>query len=81
MNTITAEHGIITEAGAIRFERLLPGPIERVWEYLVDSDDAPRPGWREGRWNCGPAAPCEMTWYNSELAGPDEVTPEKHRRG
>ena len=22
----------------VRFERLLPGPIERVWEYLTDSD-------------------------------------------
>jgi uncharacterized protein YndB with AHSA1/START domain len=37
MNTMTAEHGIITEAGAIRFERLLPGPIERVWAYITDS--------------------------------------------
>ena len=22
----------------VRFERLLPGPIERVWEYLTDGD-------------------------------------------
>ena len=36
MTIATAEHGVITEAGAIRFERLLPGPIERVWDYLVD---------------------------------------------
>src|SRR3546814_7486145 len=38
MTTAAAEYGVITEAGAIRFERLLPGPIERVWEYLVDPD-------------------------------------------
>jgi len=25
------DYGIITEPGTIRFERLLPGPIERVW--------------------------------------------------
>jgi uncharacterized protein YndB with AHSA1/START domain len=30
------EYGIVTEAGAVRFERLLPGPIERVWAYLTD---------------------------------------------
>lgn len=35
--------GIVTEAGAVRFERLLPGPIERVWAYLTDSE-------KRGRW-------------------------------
>ncbi|HEV2201421.1 MAG TPA: SRPBCC domain-containing protein [Bryobacteraceae bacterium] len=27
----------------VRFERLLPGPIERVWEFLVDTTQLP--GW------------------------------------
>jgi uncharacterized protein YndB with AHSA1/START domain len=27
---------------AVRFERLLPGPIERVWSYLTDSELLPR---------------------------------------
>ena len=31
-------YGQRIEPGAVRFERLLPGPIERVWSYLVDSD-------------------------------------------
>lgn len=26
------------ESGALRFERDLPGPIERIWDYLVDPD-------------------------------------------
>ena len=30
MTTATAEHGIVTEAGAIRFERLLPGLDSRA---------------------------------------------------
>ena len=38
MNVMTSEHGVVTEAGSVRFERLLPGPIERVWAYLVDPD-------------------------------------------
>jgi uncharacterized protein YndB with AHSA1/START domain len=33
-----SEYGIVTEAGAVRFERLLPGPIEHVWAYLTQSD-------------------------------------------
>ncbi|WID96296.1 SRPBCC family protein [Bosea vestrisii] len=32
------EYGVVLESGAVRFERLLPGPVERVWSYLTDSD-------------------------------------------
>jgi len=28
----------ITPAASVRFERLLPGPIERVWDYLTRAD-------------------------------------------
>ncbi|HYZ17793.1 MAG TPA: SRPBCC family protein, partial [Candidatus Acidoferrum sp.] len=31
------ELGTIVDATAVRFERLLPGPIERVWAYLTES--------------------------------------------
>ena len=51
----SADYGTITEAGAIRFERLLPGPIERVWAYLTDPPSA-GPGSRRGRWSCARAA-------------------------
>lgn len=30
--------GALVEPGTVRFERLLPGPIERVWAYLTESD-------------------------------------------
>ena len=29
--------GTSTEPGTVRLERLLPGPIERVWAYLTES--------------------------------------------
>ncbi|MFC3286166.1 SRPBCC family protein [Litchfieldella rifensis] len=32
------EHGQLLDSTSIRFERLLPGPIERVWAYLTESD-------------------------------------------
>jgi uncharacterized protein YndB with AHSA1/START domain len=31
------DYGTITAAAEVRFERLLPGPIETVWAYLTDS--------------------------------------------
>ena len=49
-----SEYGIVTEAGAVRFERLLPGPIERVWAYLTDPDKRAS-GSRPVRWSCGSA--------------------------
>lgn len=38
--------GTLLESGALRFERLLPGPIERVWTYIVDPE-------KRARWFCG----------------------------
>ena len=32
-----SEYGVVTEPRTIRMERLLPGPIERVWGYLTDT--------------------------------------------
>lgn len=76
MTTATAEYGTITEAGAIRFERLLPGPIERVWDYLVDPEK--RRLWlADGPMDLRPGGDMELIWRNSELAHADETVPEK----
>jgi uncharacterized protein YndB with AHSA1/START domain len=32
-----SDYGEQLDPGAVRFVRMLPGPIERVWSYLVDS--------------------------------------------
>jgi uncharacterized protein YndB with AHSA1/START domain len=37
------DNGQITTARCVRFERLLPGPIERVWEHLTETKLLP--GW------------------------------------
>ena len=34
----TSKLGTSPEAATVRLERLLPGPIERVWAYLTESD-------------------------------------------
>jgi uncharacterized protein YndB with AHSA1/START domain len=36
-------YGVAVEPTTVRFERLLPGPIERVWSYLTESD-------KRGQW-------------------------------
>ncbi len=40
--------GVVIAPGTIRFERLLPGPIERIWDYLTEPD-------KPARWFCGGA--------------------------
>jgi uncharacterized protein YndB with AHSA1/START domain len=39
----TADYGIVIEPGTLRLERVLPGPIERVWAYLTESE-------KRGKW-------------------------------
>jgi uncharacterized protein YndB with AHSA1/START domain len=39
-------YGEVLDSGAVRFERLLPGPIERVWAYLVEGE-------KRATWFCG----------------------------
>ena len=33
-----SDYGKLIAADAVQFERRLPGPIEKVWKYLVDSE-------------------------------------------
>ena len=73
-----SEFGTVTEAGTIRFERLLPAPIERVWDYLTDPEL--RRTWFAGG-ATEPKAGGRLTllFRNSELA-PGEETPEEYRK-
>ena len=40
------DYGMIIEPGTLRIQRLLPGPIERVWAYLTESDKRATAGGR-----------------------------------
>jgi uncharacterized protein YndB with AHSA1/START domain len=31
-------YGVLIEPATLKIQRLLPGPVERVWAYLTDSD-------------------------------------------
>lgn len=73
------DFGIITEARAIRFERLLPGPIERVWAYLTESD-------KRGKWLAsGPVelrvgGQVELHFQHADLSPQTEPIPDKYKQ-
>lgn len=71
-------HGIVTEAGTVRFERLLPAPVERVWDYLTDSE-LRRKWFAGGDMELRPGGPLTLVFRNSELAPAGEDVPEKYR--
>lgn len=73
------EYGEMLDSSTVRFERLLPGPIERVWSYLVESE-------KRARWLCGGDVETvehghvDMHFHNVTLSGDDDVPrPEKYK--
>jgi len=73
-----SDDGIVTEAGTVRFERLLPGPIERVWAYLTDSDK--RGLWlATGDMALAPGGRVDLTFRHADLSPTKEPTPERYR--
>ena len=73
-----SDYGTVTEAGSVRFERLLPAPAERVWEYLTDSKL--RATWfAGGEMELEPGGALTLVFRNSELGQPDEEVPEKYQ--
>ena len=75
-------HGVLTEPATLKIERLLPGPIERVWAYLTESD-LRRKWLAAGEMEMKVGAPFELVWRNSELTDPPGKRPdgfgEEHR--
>ena len=71
-------YGEKVDATTLRFERILPGPIEKVWEYLTDGD-------KRGLWFAGgltdltPGGKMELTFRNAQLSSPPDPTPEKYK--
>jgi uncharacterized protein YndB with AHSA1/START domain len=75
-------HGVLTEPATLTIQRLLPGPIERVWAYLVESD-LRRKWLAAGQMEMKVGAPFELVWRNDELTDPPGQRPpgfpEEHR--
>lgn len=74
--------GQLTEPATLTLHRLLPGPIERVWDYLTQSD-LRRQWLADGEIGTSAGAPMELIWRNDELTDPPGQKPpgfgEEHR--
>ena len=66
----------------MKIERLLPGPIERVWAYLTDNN-LRRQWLAAGEMEMKVGAPFELVWRNDQLTDPPGERPpgfgEEHR--
>lgn len=74
-----SEYGELLDQNTVRFRRLLPGPIERVWEYLTDSK-LRRTWFAAGEMELRVGGKVEHVFRNSEFATPGETTPERFEK-
>lgn len=73
------EYGERLDRTTVRFTRLLPGPIDRVWAYITESD-------KRARWLCGGdienqvGGHVDMHFHNASLSEEEDIDPpEKHK--
>jgi uncharacterized protein YndB with AHSA1/START domain len=75
-------YGALTEPTTLEIMRLLPGPIERVWAYLTQSE-LRRQWLAAGEMEMKVGALFEFVWHNDELSNPPGQRPpgfgEEHR--
>lgn len=70
----TDAYGVQTEPATVRIQRRLPGPIERVWAYMTQSDLRRR--WlAAGPMDLKVGGEVELTWRNDELTSHIEQRP------
>ena len=68
-------YGTLIEPTTLKIQRLSPGPVERIWAYLVESDK--RRKWlAAGTMELKVGAPFEFTWRNDELTNPPGKRPD-----
>ena len=68
-------YGELIEPATLKIQRLLPGPVERVWAYLTESD-LRRQWLAAGEMTLETGAPFTFTWRNDELTDPPGEKPE-----
>jgi uncharacterized protein YndB with AHSA1/START domain len=75
---VNKKRGIFPEPGTIQFERLLPGPPERIWDYLTKSE-------LKAKWlAAGEVEPrvggkVEFRFRHKDLSESDDAIPEKYK--
>lgn len=73
-----SEYGVVTGPRTVRFERLLPGPIERVWAFLTESEK--RRKWlASGEMELRVGGRVELKFNHAELSAKIDPTPERYK--
>lgn len=75
MINVLNPYGVLTEDATLNIQRLLPGPIERVWAYLTESD-LRRQWLASGPMDLKAGGAMALTWRNDELTQPCGQRPE-----
>lgn len=72
----------LIEPATLEIQRIMPGPIERIWAYLTESD-LRRQWLASGAMDLLPGSDFELVWRNDELTDPPGKRPagmdEEHR--
>jgi uncharacterized protein YndB with AHSA1/START domain len=75
-------YGVLTAPATLKIQRILPGPIERVWAYLTESE-LRRKWLAAGPMEMQVGTPFELIWRNDELTNPPGQRPpgfgDEHR--
>jgi len=69
------DFGAIIAPRTLQMQRLLPGPIERVWDYLTKSD-LRRQWLSSGEMPMKVNVPFELVWHHDELTTPPGTRPD-----
>jgi uncharacterized protein YndB with AHSA1/START domain len=73
-----SDYGTVTGPGTLRLERLLPGPIERVWAYLTESEK--RGKWlASGEMQLVAGGHVELRFHHADLSS-EKTTPERFKQ-
>jgi uncharacterized protein YndB with AHSA1/START domain len=79
MSTLLDKDGVLIDASTIRFERLLPGPIERVWAYLTESEK--RKQWfAAGDYELRRGGKANLFFQHKNISKPGTEAPEQSRK-
>lgn len=73
-----SNYGEAITPNTFRIQRLLPGPVERLWAFLTESDQ--RQQWfAAGEMELREGAVVNFWFQHSRLAPPEEPVPEKYK--
>lgn len=68
------EFAHLKNGSTLLIQRWLPGPVERIWRYLTESDM--RQKWlASGEMSLTPGSPLDLVWRNDNLSDPDDPRP------